>query len=266
MKLPLKTKTHILYLNIINLIFTSNLFSQSLTISMIKSATEKIEFGIDYNLYQSIIFQESFITQDYQSYFQNSGVFSPYLSFKSKGFSLSDNLGIYLNSTINYMFLDKQKAVLTDGSVAKTNIDLETSVHYLSLDITPSFFYFHHFGSLNGRNSIIFEFFTGVGFTVYTGSKKEFIYPTKEEFKNQQVRTGMPIPYNFYIAPDGSVAYIGEEENIGFGVGLNVLYGLKIKYNYENMNIHITYKSPFIIALDNYLNVQQISAGVGYSF
>ena len=262
----LNKRTHLIDLILLYVMTTGNLFSQSLATLMIKSSVEKIEFGVNYNYYQSLIFQETFIAQNYQSYFQNNGAFSPYLSLKSKGFELSDKIGIYLNSHFNYMFFNMQKAVLTDGSVSQKSVDLETSIHYLALDITPSIFYFYNFGQVNGKNSIIFELFSGIGISVYTGSSKEFIYPTKDEFKNSQNQANIGNPPNFYISNNGEIAYIGNKTDIGFGIGINLLYGLKVKYNFNNMNIHISYKSPFAITLDNYLNIQQLAIGIGYSF
>jgi len=263
-KLLLKKKTNrILYLN---LIFTVHLLSQNLAMLMMESITDKIEIGVDYNFYQSIVFQEEFISQNYLAIFQNSGALTPYISLKSKGYSLYTNVGIYINSTFNYMYIDKQKAILTNGTVSKNSISLDTSIHYFSFDMTPSLFYFYDFGNIRGKNTILFEFFSGIGLSTYTGTRKVFIYPTQEEFQNEQVRLNLPIPPNFYISDIGEVAYIGEEQKIDFSFGLNFLYGLKIKYNFKHYNIHFIYKAPFVITSDEYLNGQQIGIGIGYSF
>ena len=263
-------KSRFIYILILTLLF-NNLHSKSFLdtfLSTFDSAGERIEFGLDYLPHQSMKFQEEVIAETHKIDFQNSFsmIPSPYISFKSKGYSIAKYFGLYLNSTLRYSLFDKQRAVLTDGSVSNIEIDLGTSVHNISFDITPSLFYYFDFGERSGKNSLVLETFSGLGISLYFGGKKEFIYPTGDEFLQEQNRTGLDVPPNFYISPNGTIAYIGESEDIGFGFGVNIVYGIRFKYIYENYNIHLVYQSPFVVGIDNYLNIKQILIGVGYSF
>jgi len=144
-------------------------------------------------------------------------------------------------------------------------VDLKTSVHILSFNLMPSVFFYYNFGEISGKNTIVFEMFAGVGTTFYFGQVKEFFYPTLEEFQNEQNGSN-EIPPQFQINEQGLIAYIGEAEDLGFGIGVNLNYGIKLKYIYQNYNFHIIYRIPTVVTSDEYLNIQQILIGFGYSF
>lgn len=264
-------KNIISYLSILLAIFTINLDSKNLldtSFLMFDSMKHKVEIGIDYIPHQSLKFQDGFIVESHRIDFQNSfGVIpSPYISLKSKGYSIGQHFGLYLNTNFRYSNYNMQRAVLTDGSVSEVETDLKTSIHHLSINAIPSFFYYLNFGKNRGKNTFVFEVFSGIGTSVYIGKIKNFIYPTQEEFQREQNISKSEIPPNFQISKNGTVAYIGEIEDLGFGFGFNLIYGVKLKYIYQKFNFHLSYQAPIIITTKDYLNIQQILVGIGYSF
>jgi hypothetical protein len=144
-------------------------------------------------------------------------------------------------------------------------VDLKTSVHILSLNLMPSVFLYYNFGEISGKNTVVFEMFAGVGTTFYFGKVQELFYPTLEEFQNEQNGSN-EMPSNFQINEQGLIAYIGETEDLGFGFGINLNYGVKLKYIYQDFNFHIIYRVPTVLTTGEYLNLKQILIGLGYSF
>lgn len=246
-------------------LFALKLFSETFgeKLSLIfNSPTYKIEIGVDFPYYQSFRFQNEFVSDIHTIDFQNGLSFfpSPYLSFKSQAYSIFNFAGLYLNSNLQYSNFNKQVAVFKNGSIYDCEVDLGTSINLITFDLNPSLFFYYDFGKKSGENSLVLEFFSGVGLSLYMGNKKDFIYPTKEEFYSEKNAT------NFQISSDGVVVYLGDVVDLGFGFGLNLNYGLKVKYIYNNYNVHLTYQSPLTISIEDYINSQRILFGIGYSF
>jgi len=228
----------------------------------------KYEVGVDYPFSQTLKFQDELISSSHRIDFHNetsSAIPSLYFSMKSKAFSIYDFTGLYLNSTFRYSFFDKQRGLFTDGTVVNDEVDLKTSVHILSLNLMPSVFLYYNFGEISGKNTVVFEMFAGVGTTFYFGKVQELFYPTLEEFQNEQNGSN-EMPSNFQINEQGLIAYIGETEDLGFGFGINLNYGVKLKYIYQDFNFHIIYRVPTVLTTGEYLNLKQILIGLGYSF
>ena len=228
----------------------------------------KYEVGVDYPFSQTLKFQDGLFSTAHRIDFHNetsSTIPSLYFSMKSKAFSIYDFTGLYLNSTFRYSFFDKQRGLFTDGTVVNDEVDLKTSVHILSLNLMPSVFLYYNFGEISGKNTVVFEMFAGVGTTFYFGKVQELFYPTLEEFQNEQNGSN-EMPSNFQINEQGLIAYIGETEDLGFGFGINLNYGVKLKYIYQDFNFHIIYLVPTVLTTGEYLNLKQILIGLGYSF
>ncbi len=224
------------------------------------SIGDKIEVGAEITLSSSLKFQSDIFADSHDIDFYNeTGTMSAiYLSLKSKAFSNSWNLGFYFNSTIEYSNFSKQRP-LFGGSIYNKTYDIDTSVNIVSFDLSPSLFYFIDFSS-NGRNTVVLELFSGAGITAYTGRYREFRLPTKEEYDS------MKDEVRFTRGENGETVFLGESEDLGFGYGINFSYGLKLKYIYQNFNIHLIYKTPFVVTADKHLNISYSSVGVGYSF
>jgi hypothetical protein len=194
--------------------------------------------------------------------FKNSGI-SPYLSIKSDAFSIGEShFGTYLNSTLRYNSFNRQRGLFSNGLVYDKEDDLGTSINTISFSSTPSLFYYI---DLNAAGKVVSEVFTGAGTTIYWGDASLFQYPTQEEYNNLSDNNQSDI---FTTLSDGRVAYIEPPVDLGFVLGLNFIYGLKLKYIYENWNIHFLYEVTTVFALsggDN-LDIEFLSWGVGYSF
>lgn len=257
-------KFKILRVVVFHIILSTTLFTDNkssfgdVISSSFYSVGDSIEFGVDLPIFSSLKFQDDFIADKYNRDFQESiaSIPSIYLSLKSKSYLTPIDIGIYFNSTFRYSNFSKQRPMFNNGYVYDKEVDIETSINYLSLNITPSIFYFINIGT----SKLVFELFSGVGVSTYLGNYKEFLYPTADEYNSTVDKT------IFQVSSGGEVTYIGEDEDLGFGYGVNFMYGAKAKFIYQNFNIHFIYQAPFVITTGEYLNINQILVGVGYTF
>lgn len=236
---------------------SKNSFKEAL-LSSLYSIGKKIEVGADFSLFSSLKFQDDFIAKKYSRDFQESMASMPsiYLSLKSKAYLTPFDIGFYFNSTLRYSNFSKQRPMFSDGHVYNREVDIGTSINHLSIDITPSIFYFFNIK----KSKLVFELFSGLGASIYSGNRKEFLYPTADEYNSTDDKS------IFQVSDNGEIVYIGKSEDLGFGYGLNIVYGAKIKLIYKDFNLHFIYRTPFVITTDEYLNINQILIGLGYTF
>ncbi len=228
-----------------------------MTSSALKSIGEKIEIGVDYQFFSSLKVQDKLLADSSYRDFQesNSPMPSIYISLKSKSYLTPIDVGFYFNSTLRYFNIAKQRPLFSDGAVYDKEADIETSIHYISFDVTPSLFYFVDFGS----SKLVLELFGGTGISTYFGKYREYLSPTYKEFNSTEDKS------IFQVSDSGEIYYIGDVEDVGMNFGIDLLYGVKLKYIYKDFNIHLLYQSPIVWTTDKYLNITQISIGVGYS-
>jgi hypothetical protein len=229
--------------------------------SITSSYSHKIEIGLDYPYLHSLKFQDGFIVPKHRIDFQNtlSAMPSPYLSLKSKAFLLPIDfidLGTYLRSTFRYSNFSTQRAFVSNGSVLNIEKDFGTSVNLLSFDIEPTLFYRLDFWKM----AFVVQTSFGTGLSIYNGNIREVIYPTFADYNATEDKS------IFYVGNDGSVALFGADEDLGFGFGLNFLYSFEFRILFRDFNFHFTYRKPFVITTGDYLNLEEILFGVGWSF
>jgi hypothetical protein len=211
------------------------------------------EIGVDYAYFQSAKIGSDEVLYD----FQNSGV-SPYFSFKSDAFSFGETpIGFYINSTLRYNSLNRQRGRFTNGAVYNKSENLGSEISILNLTTVPSLFIFQKFGN-SGRG--VFELFSGGGLTTYFGNSSVFKYPTAEEY----AETNSTI---FKTFSDGRVVYIEPPVDLGFLFGFNYLFGFRVKYIYDSVNLHFAYENLNSISFGGEnLTFETLSFGVGFSF
>jgi hypothetical protein len=212
----------------------------------------KIEVGIDFLVFQSLKFQDSLIAENHTYDFQHSatGLPSPYISIKSRAYSIPKDFGVYINSTAKFLNFSNQRPFVSTGGVFDKEVDIGSSLNLISFESAPSIFYSY--------KNLTFELFGGVGFGFIFGDRREFKYIAELE---TNILTD-----NINLAnSDGNLAYIGNSKSAPFG-GLLLSYGIKLKYKiWKDINIHLSYNSPLIIGSE-YILGSMFLAGFGYSW
>jgi hypothetical protein len=249
---------------LITLIYISQLISEEergLISSIFSSYRYKIEIGIDYPYLQSAKLQDGFIVEKHRIDFSNtlSALPSPYISLKSKAYLLPIqfiDLGTFLRSTFRYSNFSTQRAFISDGTIFNSEIDFGTSLNLISFDIEPTLFYQLKLSEIR----FIALASIGAGLSFYTGNVREAIFPTYEDYIATEDKS------IFQYGGDGSVIFIGEDEDLGVGLGVNLLYSFEFRVVYSDFNIHFLYRKPFVITMSEFLNIDEVLFGVGWSF
>ncbi len=235
---------------LLSMFFTENLFAEK-NYSFGSLLNHKIELGIDYPIFQSIKFQNSIVADNHTHDFQHTAtaeVPSPYISMKSRAFDISNNWGVYINSTARFINFSTQRPFVTSGGIYNDEVDIDTSSSLVTIDMSPSIFY--------ANKNFIFEIFGGVGGGASFGDRKEFKYVAESDADK--------VDNSVISNIEGKSAYIGESEKISLN-GLLLSYGIRFKYKISQANLHIAYISPVIIGKE-FLIGNFILIGLGYTF